>query len=225
MFGNRIYTTTDPDHHGDHPDHHPGHHGGHRHRHGPRGGGFGGGPFGGFGPGFGPGGPRGRGRKARRGDIRTAALLLLNEEPRNGYQIMQEVQERSDGVWRPSPGSTYPALQQLEDEGLIRAQELDGRKLFQLTDAGREYVKERGEEVPAPWGQMSGDVSDQAHELGRLIREVASAFTQVVRTGSEAQMGEARKVLTTTRKDLYRILADGDPGEGDSEAGIVGEDA
>src|ERR1700685_3264006 len=153
MFGNKIYnTTTDPDHHGHHSDHHhPGHHGGHRHRHGPRGGGgFGGRPFGGFGPGFGPGGPRGRGRKARRGDIRTAALLLLNEEPRNGYQIMQEVQERSDGVWRPSPGSTYPALQQLEDEGLIRARELDGRKLFELTDAGREYVKERGEGKPAP---------------------------------------------------------------------------
>jgi DNA-binding PadR family transcriptional regulator len=213
MFGNRIYTT-DPGH----PGHHPGHHGGHRHRHGPRGGGFGG-----FGPGFGPGGPRGRGRKARRGDIRTAALLLLNEEPRNGYQIMQEVEERSDGVWRPSPGSTYPALQQLEDEGLIRAQELDGRKLFQLTDAGREYVKERGEEVPAPWEQMSGDVSDQAHELGRLIREVASAFSQVVKTGSEAQMGEARKVLTTTRKDLYRILADGDVEPGPGTGGNVDE--
>src|ERR1700685_2648654 len=141
MFGNRIYTTTDPAH----PGHHPGHHGGHRHRHGPRGGGFGG-----FGPGFGPGGPRGRGRKARRGDIRTAALLLLNEEPRNGYQIMQEVEQRSDGVWRPSPGSVYPALAQLEDEGLIRARELDGRKLFELTDAGREYVKERGEGKPAP---------------------------------------------------------------------------
>ena len=149
----------------------------------------------------------------------------LNEEPRNGYQIMQEVQERSDGVWRPSPGSTYPALQQLEDEGLIRARELDGRKLFELTDAGREYVRERGADKPAPWEQMSGDVSDEAHELGRLIREVASAFTQVVKTGSEAQMGEARKVLTTTRKELYRILADGDPGEGDSEADIVGEDA
>jgi DNA-binding PadR family transcriptional regulator len=187
----------------------PGRHGGHRHRHGPRGGGFGGGPFGGFGPGG--GGPRGRGRKARRGDIRTAALLLLNEEPRNGYQIMQEVEERSDGVWRPSPGSVYPALQQLEDEGLIRAEELDGRKLFKLTDAGREYVEQRGEDKPAPWEQMSGDVSDQAHELGRLIREVASAFSQVVKTGSEAQMGEARKVLSTTRKDLYRILADGDP--------------
>ena len=202
MFGNRIHAA-DQDHPGHHADHHPGHHGGHRHRHGPRGGGFG--------PGFGPGGPRGRGRKARRGDIRTAALLLLNEEPRNGYQIMQEVQERSDGVWRPSPGSTYPALQQLEDEGLIRARESDGRKLFELTDAGREYVGDRGEDKPAPWEQMSGDVSEEAHELGRLIREVASAFTQVVKTGSEAQMGEARKVLTKTRKDLYRILADGDP--------------
>ncbi len=185
-----------------------GRHGGHRHQ-GPRGGAFGLGPFGGFGPG--PGGPFGRGRKARRGDIRTAALLLLAEEPRNGYQIMQEVEERSDGVWRPSPGSTYPALAQLEDEGLIRSEEIDGRKLFQLTEAGREYVNERGEDKPAPWEQMSGDVSDQAHELGRLIREVASAFTQVVKTGSEAQMGEARKVLTRTRKDLYRILADGDP--------------
>jgi DNA-binding PadR family transcriptional regulator len=211
MFGDNVYTTES----------HPGHRGGHRHRHGPRGGGFGGGPFGGFGPGFGlgGGGPRGRGRKARRGDIRTAALLLLAEEPRNGYQIMQEVQERSDGVWHPSPGSVYPALQQLEDEGLIRSQESEGRKLFALTDAGRDYVKQRDEDKPAPWEQMSGDVSDQAHELGKLIREVASAFAQVVKTGSEAQMGEARKVLTTTRKDLYRILADGDP-----ESTTVGDD-
>jgi DNA-binding PadR family transcriptional regulator len=198
MFGNEINTEESR---------HCGHHGGHRHRHGSHGGGFGG-TFGGFGPGR---GPRGRGRKARRGDIRTAALLLLNEEPRNGYQIMQEVEERSDGVWRPSPGSVYPALQQLEDEGLIRSQELEGRKLFQLTDAGREYVKKRGDDKPAPWEQMSGDVSDQAHELGKLMREVASAFVQVMKTGSEAQMGEARKVLAAARRDLYRILADGDP--------------
>jgi DNA-binding PadR family transcriptional regulator len=178
-----------------------GRHGHHRHRHH----GFGSGPFGSG------GGPRGRGRKARRGDIRTAALLLLNEEPRNGYEIMQEVEERSDGVWRPSPGSVYPALAQLEDEGLIRSQELDGRKLFQLTDEGRAFVQERGTEKPAPWEQMSGDVSNQAHELGKLMREVASAFVQVMKTGSEAQMGEARKILVAARKDLYRILADGDP--------------
>jgi DNA-binding PadR family transcriptional regulator len=172
----------------------------HRHR------GFGGG-WGGFGPGD---GPRGRGRKARRGDIRTAALLLLAEEPRNGYQIMQEVEQRSDSVWRPSPGSVYPALQQLEDEGLIRSQESDGRKLFALTDEGRAHVQERDADAPAPWDQMSGDVSDQAHALGSLMREVASAFVQVMRTGSDAQMAKAREVLSAARRDLYRILADGD---------------
>jgi DNA-binding PadR family transcriptional regulator len=186
-----------------------GRHGGH-HRHAggpsPRGG------FGGFGPGgFGPGGgPRGRGRKARRGDIRTAALLLLAEEPRNGYQIMQEVQERSDGVWRPSPGSVYPALAQLEDEGLIRSEEIEGRKLFALTDAGRAHVDERDAEGPTPWEQMSGEVSDQAFEAKRLIPEIGFAFMQVLRTGSEAQLARAREVLTGTRRDLYRILADDD---------------
>jgi DNA-binding PadR family transcriptional regulator len=193
------------------PDGPRGDRGRHRHR------GFGGGPeggFGGFGGGFGPGGPRGRGRgrKARRGDIRTAALLLLAEEPRNGYQIMQEVQERSDGVWRPSPGSVYPALSQLEDEGLIRSEEGDGRKLFALTDEGRAVVQERGEDKPAPWEQMSGDVSDEAHALGKLMREVAYAFAQVMHTGGKEQMGKAREVLTTARRDLYRILADGEPG-------------
>jgi DNA-binding PadR family transcriptional regulator len=175
-------------------------------------GGFEGFGFGGFGPGGG-GGRFGRGRKARRGDIRTAALLLLAEEPRNGYQIMQEVEERSDGVWRPSPGSVYPALQQLEDEGLIRSSEGGGGtgKVFELTDAGNAHVAQRDADAPAPWEQMSGNVSDQAHELGRTMREVASAFTQVIRNGSETQITQAGKVLAATRRDLYRILADGDP--------------
>ncbi len=184
--------------------------GGHRRHRGPGGpgprGGPGGYPFGGFGP----GGPwRGGGRKARRGDIRTAALLLLAEEPRNGYQIMQEVEERSDGAWRPSPGSVYPALQQLEDEGLVRSEEIDGRKAFQLTDAGRAHLEERDPDRPAPWEQMSGDVGAKAHELGKIMREVAFAFVQVMRAGSEEQQEQARKVLVTARRELYRILAEG----------------
>src|SRR5690349_3208445 len=109
------------------------------------------GPGGPLGPG-GPFGPFGRGRRARRGDIRTAALLLLAEEPRNGYQIMQELEERSGGAWRPSPGSVYPALAQLEDEGLVRVEEVDGRKTYALTDAGRAYVQER--KLGAPWEQL-----------------------------------------------------------------------
>jgi DNA-binding PadR family transcriptional regulator len=189
------------------------HHHHHDVEHGPRGprGGFSFSDFGLGGPG---GGPPWRGRrKARRGDIRTAALLLLHEEPRNGYQIMQEVEERSDGAWRPSPGSVYPALQQLEDEGLIRSEEIDGRKAFRLTDAGRAHIEERDPDRPAPWEQMGATPGSDAMELAKTMREVASAFTQVIRTGSEDQHAQARKVLATARRDLYRILADG----GDSE--------
>ena len=225
MFGDAIYSTgakpgcRSARHSGERHGHH-----GHRGGRGPEARGeFGGGPFG-FSRGGGQGGgPRGRGRRARRGDIRTAALLLLAEEPRNGYQIMQEVQERSGGVWSPSPGSVYPALQQLEDEGLISTQEVDGRKLFAITDEGRALLEERGAERPAPWEQAGG--GGGAHELGRLMREVASAFMQVMRTGSESQITKAGTVLAATRRDLYRILADGDTAsEGDSARG-TGADA
>src|SRR5437763_6906557 len=161
------------------------------------------------------GGPFGPGRRARRGDIRTAALLLLAEEPRNGYQIMQEVEERSGGVWRPSPGSVYPALSQLEDEGLIRSEESEGRKLFVLTDAGRALMEERDASKPAPWEQMSGDVSDEAYALGQLVREVYFAFVQVSRAGSEEQIAKAKEVLADARRRLYLILADGEAGEGE----------
>ncbi|MGD1059257.1 MAG: PadR family transcriptional regulator [Solirubrobacteraceae bacterium] len=226
MFGNEIYSTgakpgcRSPRHGGE------GRHG----RHGGRGpeargdfgGQFGAGPFG-FGRGGGPGGPRGRGRRARRGDIRTAALLLLEEEPRNGYQIMQEVQERSGGIWSPSPGSVYPALQQLEDEGLIRTEESDGRKLFAITDEGRAIVNARGVEQSAPWEQ-TGDGAGGAHELGKLMREVAHAFMQVMRTGSEGQVAKAAGVLASTRRDLYRILADGDVDVAGGEASATGDD-
>jgi DNA-binding PadR family transcriptional regulator len=197
----------------------------HHHHHGGRGGpGFGPPgfpPFGGnrmFGPWAapfgGPGGPGGggrRGRKARRGDVRTAALLLLAEEPRNGYGIMQALEERSEGMWRPSPGSVYPALQQLEDEGLIRSEESEGRRLYHLTDAGREYLAERPEDQPAPWEVFTDSVSDEHARTGALMRDVGMAFVQVLNAGTEAQVAEAGKVLAETRRSLYRILAEGEP--------------
>ena len=181
-----------------------------------------------FGPGFGPwgpgfggppfgrGGPFRRGPKARRGDVRTAALLLLAEEPRNGYQIMQEIEDRSGGVWRPSPGSIYPALQQLEDEDLIRMVETDGRKLYELTDAGRKYVDERDEELAAPWEEMSGGMSDELMEAGAEMRNLAVAFMQVMSAGSDAQVEEARRTLADARRRLYGILAEDQPGQGDT---------
>jgi DNA-binding PadR family transcriptional regulator len=184
-----------------------------RHRHRDRGygsfarGGPGGFPFGG------PGGGSWRARKARRGDIRSAALLLLFEEPRNGYQIMQEVEERSGGLWSPSPGSVYPALQQLEDEGLIRAEEIDGRKLFRLTDSGREQVEKRDPARPAPWDEIGGELGGQRMRLGQALGAVASAAAEIIRTGSDEQMARAQKILGAAKRDLYGVLA-----EEDSEA-------
>ena len=165
--------------------------------------------------GFGPGGfgghSYGHRRRMRRGDVRAAILLLVEEEPRNGYQIMQELEERTEGLWRPSPGSVYPALQQLEDEGLIRSDEADGRRLYHLTDAGRTYIAERPDDAPAPWESFTDNVSDQHAETGALMRDVGMAFVQVLHAGSEAQVAEAGKVLAETRRALYRILADGEP--------------
>jgi DNA-binding PadR family transcriptional regulator len=149
-----------------------------------------------------------RGRKARRGDVRTAALLLLAEQPLNGYQIMQAIEERSQGVWRPSPGSVYPTLQQLEDEGLVSSKESGGQHLLELTDTGRAALAERPQDSPPPWEEMAGGVGNRALELGSLVHQIGLAAMQVVEAGSEAQVEEARKILTDSRRSLYRILAE-----------------
>jgi DNA-binding PadR family transcriptional regulator len=172
-----------------------------------RGGPFGfGGPFGPFGPGRGGRG----GNRARRGDVRAAALVLLAEEPRNGYQLIQELANRSDGAWRASPGSVYPALQQLEDEGLIRAVTDDGRKLWELTDAGHAYVNENREKLGTPWDAVGGGIPDGVRDLADIGLQVGSAVHQVVRAGDDAQIAQAVTILTETRRALYRLLAGDD---------------
>jgi len=149
-----------------------------------------------------------RGPRARRGDVRAAALALLSEQPMNGYQIIQEITDRSGGVWRPSPGSVYPALQQLEDEGLIGAVAGDGgRRAYQLTDEGQQYAASHADELRAPWDIVAGSAGGTAIEMRKLIGQVAMAAVQVVSAGTDAQAAQARQVLTETRKALYRILA------------------
>ena len=156
---------------------------------------------------FGAGGRRSR---ARRGDVRAAILLLLEEEPRNGYQLMEEIESRSDGAWRPSPGSVYPALAQLEDEGLIRSDESAGRRSFELTDEGRTYVADNRDSLGSPWEDAGDGVPSEFADLRSLIGQVGMATLQVVQSGDEKQIAEAKKVLADSRKSLYRILADAD---------------
>jgi len=156
------------------------------------------------GMGFGPG----RRSRAKRGDVRAAALLLLAEEPRNGYQLMEEIERRSGGAWRPSPGSIYPALAQLEDEGLVRAEEEAGRRAYRLTPEGEAYVAEHRDALGSPWDDAGEGVSDELVDLRTLIAHVGMATLQVGQSGDEKQIAEAKKVLSEARKALYRILAD-----------------
>jgi DNA-binding PadR family transcriptional regulator len=172
---------------------------------------------------WGPGGFGGRGRgwggrrgRARRGDVRLALLALLAEEPRNGYALMEEIERRSEGRWRPSPGSVYPALQQLEDEGLIRGDESAGRRAFSLTDEGRDYVGAHQAQLDAVWDAVRGDEGDPRLELRGLFMRLGAAVHQVAIAGDEAQVAEARRVLADARRTLYRLLAEDEPpAEGD----------
>ena len=143
-----------------------------------------------------------RGMKARRGDVRAAILAVLAEQPMNGYQIIQEIAERSGGAWKPSPGSIYPTLQQLEDEGLVRAETDNGRRVFTLTDDGRAYVAEHADEVAAPW-QTLGEAPDDG--LKPLIGQVGAAFWRIMAVGSPEQQAEGREALVEFRNRLYAI--------------------
>src|SRR3954471_6014265 len=151
------------------------------------------------------GGPRGR---ARRGDVRAALLLLIEGGAQNGYQLIQEIERRTDGVWKPSPGSVYPALQQLEDEGLVHAVEFEGKRAYELTDEGRTYVDGNREELGDPFGAATGGVDEGMMDMRGLLMQVGAAALQVAAAG---RTDEARKVLADTRRALYKILAEDEP--------------
>src|SRR5215469_18360960 len=173
---------------------------------GPWGGGIGG-PWGGWWPGAPepPGPPRGM--KAGRGDVRAAILALLREGPRNGYQIMSEIEERSGGAWRPSPGAVYPALAQLADEGLIEAEESSGRRAFRLTDEGRRYVEENPEVARAAWESMGGDEPGEVPGLFIQAAQLGGSIVQMAHAGTPEQIQATEQLLEQTRSKIYQILA------------------
>ena len=162
------------------------------------------------GPGFGRHGMgRGRGSRVRKGDVRAAILDLLAEGGQwNGYQLIQEIAGRTSGVWRPSAGSVYPALQQLEDEGLIAPEGEGRRRMYSLTDAGRAYAEEHADELNASWDAAAGMTDEATIEFHDLIRQVMMAVMEVRRAGSADQLAQARAVLAQARRSLYLILAE-----------------
>ena len=145
------------------------------------------------------------GSRAGRGEVRAAVLALLAEQPMHGYQIIHEIEERSGGSWKPSAGSVYPTLQLLADEGLISAEESNGRKIYSLTDEGREAVADAG--TSAPWESTGSTAGNSFAALPKAGVELAQAAAQVSRTGTPEQIQQAVSVLEDARRRLYSILA------------------
>src|SRR5437763_1150967 len=168
-------------------------------RHGGRGGGHGG---------RGGHGRRGGGVRVGKGDVRAATLLLLAEQPLHGYQIIHLIEEQSQGLWRPSAGSVYPALQLLEDEGLVQAEPVEGRRVYHLTEAGRAYVEERRDELTAARDAVTATVGEGWVALHDLLDQVDTALRQVAQVGTPGQRAAASALLVSTRRQLYRILAE-----------------
>ena len=172
-------------------------------RHGPRG--FGPGPD--FGAGRPPGSRGRRGRRAR-GDTRLAVLTLLGEQPRHGYDIIQEISERTGGTWRPSPGSVYPTLQQLQDEGLVQTEESDGRRTVRLTETGQTYLEQHREELDRVWDATGEQVSEPVANLRAQYGQLHAAMRRIMSAGTDAQRDTAADALAEARKTIYRLLAD-----------------
>ncbi len=152
----------------------------------------------------------GGGPKVRRGDVRLAIIDVLAAEPMNGYQVIQEIARRSGGAWKPSPGSVYPTLQQLQDEGLISERGEGGRRRFELTDEGGAYVEEHLDELAETWRAFdeAGGATD-SNDLRPVIGQVMGACWQVAFTGTMPQQQEAFEILSETKSRLYRLLAEG----------------
>jgi DNA-binding PadR family transcriptional regulator len=148
-----------------------------------------------------------RGGRMRRGEIRTALLAVLAEGPGHGYEVMQTLEERSGGAWRPSPGSVYPTLQLLQDEGLVRSTEQDGKRIYEITDAGRAEAERRTDEAGGPpWAaDRAGSTRGQLREA---IVGVAQASQQIARMANESQMQRAIEILRDARKRLYQLLGE-----------------
>jgi DNA-binding PadR family transcriptional regulator len=164
------------------------------------------------------GGPRGRGRgrghgdfyaggtgRIHRGDVRDLLLAALLDGPGHGYELMSRLEERTGGRWRPSPGSVYPTLQLLEDRGLVRGRDENGRRIYELTDEGRE---EADAEKLSGLGLHGGPNGGKHLERREAIAQLRLAAKQIAIAGKVEQVEQATAIVQEARQQIYRLLAE-----------------
>lgn len=152
----------------------------------------------------GHGGMRLPGQRAKRGDVQAATLALLAEQDMHGYQIIQELSERSGGAWNPSPGSIYPALQALEQHGMVSSIQSGGKRVFTLTELGRKHAEALPEQ--APWDEIAED-SDASQRLRDVFHGLMTATLQVARSGNDEYVARTADIIADARKRIYLMLA------------------
>jgi DNA-binding PadR family transcriptional regulator len=141
----------------------------------------------------------------RRGDIRQALLRALVDGPAHGYEVIRRLEDRSGGLWRPSPGSVYPTLQLLEEQGLLTSREDGGKRVYELTEDGRAEV-----EAQAAGGQPweDSDPASGPFVLRRAVAQLHLAAKQVAMVGDENRVERATAILKEARQKLYQLLAE-----------------
>jgi len=143
------------------------------------------------------------GGRVPKGNVRGLLLAALLEDPAHGYELMRRLEEQADGRWRPSPGSVYPLLQMLEDEGLVRGSDEAGRKVYELTPEGRAQADD------SRLRDLAAGPSAPAHlDLRAEVQRLHSAARQVGMAGDAAQVEQAVTIVRNARQALYRLLAD-----------------
>lgn len=148
-------------------------------------------------------------RRTPRGDIKYILLTLLAEQPQHGYQLIKELEARQGGFYRPSPGSIYPTLQLLEERGYLTSEQLEGKRVYTITDGGRQLLAERGSQVDFQTDLMNkGDSSQQLNQLKEAVMDLRAAVVQVARSGNLDQANRVREILNRVKREIYAILAE-----------------
>lgn len=155
-------------------------------------------------PGYGLSEGRRGSNRVRRGDVRAAVLALLAERDMHGYQIIQELAERSGGVWRPGAGSIYPTLRSLQERGYVRSRADGAKRVFSITDYGRRAAPAPG--APEPWQQYV-DAEGARVRLRQAADGLLRAVSQVASSGTEAEAERAAAIVAEARRSIYLALA------------------